>query len=272
MEKYRNADIKPFQFTDLQGSHVITQNQFKPFEFKTLNGEAINTVKVSEEVIRQERTFAAKNNFKIDDIVSNYRGLSRQEQNDLEQRIQEEVKKRLEAAYQEAYQEGLEKGREEGREAAMTEYGQSLQQKVEEFAQIISQVQGQTENILAKNRSEVYEFIKRFTKWIIMKEIDEKVYLENLLEKLILELNARKNLIIKVGKANFPQMPEIIQAVESRLGHLTNTRVEIVPEIQHPGIILECENGLIDGSLEGVFQNIDKIFEQVLPDQANSHE
>jgi hypothetical protein len=41
-------------------------------------------------------------------------------------------------------------------------------------------------------------------------------------------------------------------------------RVEIVPELNHPGIILESENSLIDGSLEGVFQNIDKIFEQVV--------
>jgi flagellar assembly protein FliH len=59
-------------------------------------------------------------------------------------------------------------------------------------------------------------------------------------------------------------MPEVIQTVETRLGQLTNVRVEIVPEINHPGIILESENGLIDGSLEGVFQNIDKIFEQVV--------
>lgn len=272
MEKYRNAEIKPFQFSDLQGTHVVTQNQFKPFEFQNLNGETVNAVNASEEDIRSERAFAAKNNFKIDDIVSKSRGLSRQEQNDLEKRIQEEVQRRLETAYQEAYAEGLEKGLEEGREAAFAEYQNSLEHKADEFTKVIEQVQGQSENILEKHRSEVYEFIKRFTKWIILKEINEKVYLEGLLEKLILELNARKNLIIKVGRANFSQMPEVIKAVEARLGSLSNVRVEIVPEINHPGIILEAENGLIDGSLEGVFQNIDKIFEQVRPDQVSGNE
>ena len=59
-------------------------------------------------------------------------------------------------------------------------------------------------------------------------------------------------------------MPEVVQMVEAKLGQLSNVRIEIVPEISHPGIILESENGLIDGSMEGVFQNIDKIFEQVL--------
>lgn len=264
MEKFRNSEIKPFTFNDLKSTHVVSNGSFQAFEFKTLTGESVNSTKVSEEEIRKERKFASKNNFKIDDIVRDSRGLSRQEQSDLETKIQEEVKRRLEAAYEQAYQEGLERGREEGKEAALAEYHEALGQKVEDFSQVIGQVQGQSDKVLEKNRHEVYEFVKRFTKWIILKEINEKVYLEGLLEKLILELNARKNLIIKVGRANFAQMPEVVKAVEERLGQLQNVRVEIVPEINHPGIILESENGLIDGSLEGVFQNIDKIFEQVI--------
>lgn len=267
MQNFKNTEIKPFQFSDLQSDHVIEQSKFQSFEFKALDGEAVSVKNISEEEIRKERKYAQKNNFKIDEIVRDYRGLSRQEQNDLEQKIQEEVKRRLEAAYQDAYQEGLEKGRLEGKESAESEYHELLGTKVEEFSLLVTQLQQQSDKILEKNRNEIYEFVKRFTKWIVLKEIDEKVYLQSLLEKLILELNARKNLIVKVGKANFSQMPEVIAAVESRLGQLTNVRVEIVPELNHPGIILDSENGLIDGSLEGVFQNIDKVFEQVHPDR-----
>lgn len=264
MDKFRNSEIKPFTFNDLKSSHVVSNGGFKEFEFKTLTGDSVNTVKISDEEIRKERKHEAKNNFKIDDIVRDSRGLARQEQSDIEIKIQEEVKRRLEAAYEQAYHEGLERGREEGKEAALAEFHEALGQKVEDFAQVIGQVQGQSDKILENNKSEVYEFVKRFTKWIILKEINEKTYLEGLLEKLILELNARKNLIVKVGRANFSQMPEVIKAVEERLGQLQNVRVEIVPEVNHPGIILESENGLIDGSLEGVFQNIDKIFESVV--------
>lgn len=264
MEKFRNTEIKPFQFSDLKSSHVVEKNQFKSFEFKTLEGESLTDINVSDEEIRSERTFAQKNNFKIDDIVRDYRGLSRQEQNDLEKRIQEEVNRRLDASFEKAYKEGLEQGRNDGRNSAESDFQSNLAKKIEDLEQVITQVHSQSDKILENNKQEVYEFIKRFTKWIVLKEINEKTYLEGLLEKLILELNARKNLIVKVGKANFSQMPEVIQLVESRLGQLSNIRVEIVPEINHPGIILESENGLIDGSLEGVFQNIDKIFEQVI--------
>jgi flagellar assembly protein FliH len=264
MQKYRNAEIKSFEFSDLKGNHVVTQTQFQSFEFKTLEGESVTSNVASQEEIRSERNFAQKNNFKIDDIVQDYRGLSRQEQTDLEKRIQQEVKRRLDASFEDAYKEGLEKGHAEGKELALSEFHEALGKKVEDFGQVIAQVQGQSGKIIENNKIEVYEFIKRFSKWIILKEVNEKLYLETLLEKLILELNARKNLIIKVGKSSFADMPDVLQIIESRLGQLSNVRIEIVPEINYPGIILESENGLIDGSLEGVFQNIDKIFEQVV--------
>ncbi len=264
MQKFRHSEIKPFEFSDLQGTHVIEKTNFKPFEFGSLNGDAVNSQKISEEEIRSERKFAEKNDFKFDDVVRDYRGLSRQEHSDLEEKIQAEVKKRIENAYQDAYKEGLEKGRVEGRDLIMKEMATQMSAKVESFGAMIDEVQSQSNIILENNKSEAYEFIKRFTKWIILKEIDEKVYLEKLFEKLVLELNAKKNLIVKIGKNNFSDMPEIIKNVESRVGQLSNVRIEIVPEIGHPGIILESENGLIDGSIEGVFQNIDKIFEQVV--------
>jgi len=264
MNKYRSSEIKSFEFNDLKGTHVVTQSEFKSFSFEEINGEPFNREKVTDEGLRTERGFEKKNNFKIDGAVRDSRGLSRQDQSDFDKRVEEVVNQRLKASHDAAYTEGLEKGKEEGKNEAFALYQMELNSKIEEFAQVIIALQSQNEKLVQKNRHEIYEFIKRFTKWIVLKEVNEKLYLESLLEKLILELNSRKNLVIKVGRANFNQMPEVIQAVEARLGQLSNLRVEVVPEIQHPGIILESENSLIDGSIEGVFQNIDKIFEQVV--------
>ncbi len=263
MQKQRD-DIKPFTFTEINSGHVVTGNNFQAFSFKTLTGESVTSKVVSEQDIRSERNFASKNDFKIDDMVKDYRGLSRQEQNDLEKKIQTEVNKRVEAAFQEAYAEGLAKGEEKGRAEAFAAHEEQLAGNVEHFISLINGLQEQSAGYMALHKKEVIEFTKRFTKWIVMKEINEKVYLEQLLEKLILELNSRKNLIIKVGREQFAAMPEVMKTVEARLGQLQNTRIEIVQEIRHPGIILESENGLIDGSIEGVFANIDKIFGQVI--------
>ena len=264
MQKYKESDIKPFQFTEITDAQSGASQSFQAFSFQSIEAEPYNTVRTSQETIRQERDFEKQTDFKIDGVVREYRGLSRQEQDDFEKRIQVEVEKRTKAAYEKAYQEGLNLGREEGKAESLKKLGGNVSEKVDELNEIIIQVKDHSARILEKNQNEIYDFVKRFTKWIVLKEINEKAYLENLLSKLILELNARKNLIIKVGKANFSEMPEVVAAVESKLGQLSNVRIEIVPELNHPGIILESENGLIDGSLEGVFQNIDKIFETVV--------
>lgn len=265
MQKYRDGEIKPFQFNDLKGESVSSKGSgFKPFSFDELSGESVNSQSASEEDIRTERTHERNNNFRIDSTVRDLRGLARQEQSDFEARVEAEVQRRLAAVQEEAYRDGVEQGKAEGKALAHQEYEAQLGAQLDEFSGVLGQLAQQGSAILEQERHHIYEFIKRFTKWIVLKEIDEKVYLEKLLEKLVLELNAKKNLIVKVGKNNFRDMPEIIAAVESRLGQLQNTRIEIVPEIQHPGIILESDNGLIDGSLEGVFGNIDQIFQQVL--------
>jgi flagellar assembly protein FliH len=264
MQKYRESEIKSFEFADLQGTAINNHSDFKSFNFNELNGEVFKKEKISQDTLRKERTYEKKNQFKIDGAVRESRGLSQQEHSDFETRVQHEVEKRLQAAFEDAVKEGLERGREEGKADALAEFQQQLTQKMDDFSETINALNSQFTHLIDHNRHDIYEFVKRFTKWIILKEIDEKTYLTNLLEKLLLELNVRKNLIIKVGRENFSQMPEVVQMVESKLGQLSNVRIEIVPEINHPGIILESENGLIDGSMEGVFQNIDKIFEQVL--------
>jgi flagellar assembly protein FliH len=266
MSKHRQAEIKTFSFSDLNSDHVVSGSKFQAFSFQNLGGVEDKT-KVSDEVVRQERSFEKKNNFRIDEKVRQSRGLAGQEQNDTEKAISAEVERRLAAAFQDAYKEGLEKGRLEGKSESLEQFQEALDEKLNDLSAQLMEVQMQSETLYAKNRKDIYEFIKRFTKWIVMKEINEPVYLEQLLEKLVLELNARKNIIVKVGRDNFAQMPEVIKLVESKLGQLQNIRVEIVPQMVHPGIVLESENALIDGSLEGVFRSIDQIFEQVIPNE-----
>src|SRR5690606_38272934 len=95
-------------------------------------------------------------------------------------------------------------------------------------------------------------------------EIDNKDYITRLLEKLILEINTRSNLVIRVNESSFENITDIIGIVENKLGVLTNVRVEKHLDMDKPGIILESENGIIEGSIEAQFSSLDRIFESVL--------
>ena len=84
MHKYLSSEIKSFEFSDLKGTHVVTQNDFKSFTFNEISGEPFKSDKVTDETVRSERGFEKKNNFKIDGAVRDSRGLSRQDQSDFD--------------------------------------------------------------------------------------------------------------------------------------------------------------------------------------------
>lgn len=84
MQKFTSSDIKPFTFSDLEVVNDSKPTKFEAFSFKTIEGRPFNSERPSDETIRQERSFEKKNEFKMDDTVRQFRGLTTQEQNDLE--------------------------------------------------------------------------------------------------------------------------------------------------------------------------------------------
>jgi flagellar assembly protein FliH len=100
---------------------------------------------------------------------------------------------------------------------------------------------------------------------VALKEIDEdNKYLTRLLEKLILELNEKKNLLIRISAKNFDKMDGILDEIQNKLGALSNVRVEIDHDMQDDGgIILESEKGIIDGSYQAQFEMFSRVFETV---------
>ncbi|MCK6596009.1 MAG: flagellar assembly protein FliH, partial [Bacteriovoracaceae bacterium] len=107
--------------------------------------------------------------------------------------------------------------------------------------------------------------IKNLTKWITLKELDnDGKYLERLMEKLLLEIQTRSNLLIQVNMNDFQKMPEVLEVVQARLGEIKNVRIEIDPAIETRGLIVESDNGIINATLEEQFKGLDKLFEQVL--------
>jgi len=224
MQKFNNSDIKPFQFSDLQSDHIVENSNFEHFQYKEINGTPFNREIPSDQTIRSERRFESQNDFKIDGKVRESRGLANQEHSDFEKRVEEEVQKRIQQIRQDALAEGLNKGMLQGVEKSQAEFNQSVAGKIDDLHEVVSQVSLKSSDLVLANKNEIYEFIKRFTKWIVLKEVSHPEYLEQLLEKMILELNQKRNLIVKIGKANFSTMPEVIKAVESKLGELPNVR------------------------------------------------
>lgn len=256
-----NTEVQNYSFASFQDKVLKNPGQVSAFELKSFEN---TRTKIDPSTIRSEREYAAKNSFEIDKIVRDYRGLSGQEQQDLENRIRFEVEERLKIVREEAYQEGLEKGRGQGEKEAFDSALTVHQTQIDDVALVLEHVKKQCDEMLLEHKHSIYEFSKRMLKWLVLKETKEDQYIDRLLEKLILEMNQRHNLIIRVNQDAFKLMPQVLTKIQEKLGELSNVRVEMDHEIKDYGIILETENGLIHGTTEALFEAIDKMYESVV--------
>jgi len=259
--KSNQYNIEEFKFGQLVPTEGASSGQVKKFELRSLAEAANFKQSISDEVIRTERAMESLAGFAISPEIRELRGLKKQEEVDRARVISEEVERRVAAIQEKAYADGYAKGEEEGKELAYTESFAKYDDIVQRFAADIETLNEQVRDIYNKSKEEAYLMVKNLTKWIILKEVDEKYYLVRLLEKLIHEINTKSNLVVRVNEQSFGYMPEVVKIVERDLGKLTNVRVEVDLDQNYNGIILESENTIVDGSLETQFKSIDKIFE-----------
>jgi flagellar assembly protein FliH len=259
------GEVTEYQFHSFseveEGSESV-----KLFEFKPLLSAA-QTVEKSEfqRIIKNERENAKSSQFKVNPIVEKFRGLRDQEDREYEDRVEEEVKRRVQEIQDEAFKNGFDEGVNQGREEVFIQMRNSVDQKLENFSQMVTAVLSTQEEILAKQKTEMYHLLRNLSKWIVLRELqDDGKYIERLLEKLLLEMQVRHNLLIQVNPEDFSNMPEILEHVQGRLGEMKNVRIEIDSSVTTRGIIVESENGIINATMEEQFKSLDKLFEDVL--------
>lgn len=260
--KMKDEDIVDYQFLDLKG--VPLNKATTNYEFLDINSVSPAQEKQHQETIRDERAHASRTNFKVAPIVKEHRGMIKQEENERENQIQNEVSRRLLLIEEDAYERGFQRGQEDGREEVFRETQAATDEKLELLNGMIKEVLSAKAEMLKEERVQVYETVKTLSKWIVLRELKEDgTYIERLLEKLILEMQTKSNLLIHVNQSAFESMPEVLEQVQKRIGELTNVRVEVDHNQDLPGMVLQSENGILNGRLGVQFKNLDKLFSNV---------
>jgi len=256
--------VSDYEFQPLMSSSGNNDGSISSFDFKPLKEGQVMDIQKHENVIQIERENADKSNFKISPVVREHRGINRQEELERQRLIQEEVERQLVKVQETAYQEGLEKGMHDGREEVFNQLRSEVDTKVERLQDMINEVLKTQADLLQNEKMAVYRTVKNLTKWIILRELkDDGDYVLRLLEKLISELQVKSNILIQLDPKSFSDMPEVLEMIQERMGALEKVRVECDYDIEGPGIVIESENGIINGSLKEQFQSLAKLFKNV---------
>lgn len=261
------SDVEEYTFQNFSEEEA-NGGKVSLFEFKPLlsGAQAVNKSEF-QKVIREERAHAKNTQFKVNPIVEKFRGLKDQEEEEYQAAVEKEVAKRIAEIQDAAFKSGFDEGVNQGREEIFSEMRSVVDQKLDNFSQMVTEVLKTQDEIINVQKREIYLLLRNLTKWIIIRELkDDGKYIERLLEKLLLEIQARHNLLIQVNSNDFSDMPEILNHVQSRLGELKNVRVEIDSAISSSGMIVESDNGIINATMEEQFKSLDKLFEDVLVD------
>lgn len=246
--------IKEFKFQKFEDVSN-DDNVIKEFAFKKLNAADIEQTKLGHELELVE-----KSSFKVMEEVKNYRGHTAIEKERFEKKVISEVDIRLSEIEKKAQQEGYQVGLEQGREEAKKEFADAYQAKIDELGKILSEIKNQSNEIIQDNLTDWHRLIKNSVKWILLKETKNSDYIESLLGRLIHEINEKDHLLVKIDEETNQYIEKAVAAAESELGKLSNLRIEIDHELKHPSIIVEGQNGIIDGSLEAQFACLDNVF------------
>lgn len=257
--KSKNSQVETYKFGEINPTGK-SDDSVRDFSFKALDRGKSFSAGVDQVRIRKERELEASSGFAISPVVKQYRGLVQQAETDYEKKVATEVAKRLELVQKKAYEEGFTKGQEDGFKDANESAKEEIEAKIQELSDMIENLNGSISEIYNNSKNDAYLMVKNLTKWIILKEVDEKYYLTRLLEKLIYEINTKSNLTLRVNEQALGYIPEVIKIVERKIGKLTNVRVEVDHDQNENGIILESENTIVDGSLDTQFKAIDRIF------------
>lgn len=262
MDKSSQFTVEEYQFKNLKGAPVNAgASEYKFVDILKA------TPRESEEhgkIIKSERQHAERSSFKVSPIVREHRGMIAQEESEREAHIQNEVDRRVMLIEEDAYKKGFEKGQTDGREEVFRETQSATDEKLNTLNEMIVEVLKSKSEMLKAERTQTYETIKTLTKWIVLRELkDDGDYINRLLERLILEMQTKANLLMHVNSSSFESMPEVLERIQSRIGELTNVRVEIDLKTDLPGLVLQSQNGILDGRLGVQFQKLDKLFANV---------
>lgn len=259
-------DVQEYAFHSFDNleADLLGKQTVDPYELKSFEDLKEETQTDFQKVIKIERTFAKEKSFEISPVVRHHRGINSQEEAEEEQRIEEEVARRVELLKNEAIEVGRKQGFDEGREQVFNETRNLVEEKMTHLSTMINEVLANKAEIMEQQKLEIFSMVKSLTKWVTLKELEgDGKYLERLLNKLIVEIQSKENLLVQVNKNDFEAMEDVLEVVSKQLGGLENIRLEIDFDIAQNGIVVESENGIINGTLETQMACIDKLFETV---------
>ena len=207
---------------------------------------------------------ADKGEFKTASFVKSCLNFKKQRLQDNETKLDKKVQSKVREVHDTAFKEGYEEGIREGKKEVYANIKQYSGEEMERLKALVDEVVDSREEILKQQERDICHLVKYLAKWIVLRELKEDDdYIKRLVQKLLGEISMGQKFLVKIGRQQFENAPELLDMIKGHMEGSTNVRVEVSDEIHDKGVIVDSENVIIKATLKEQFEVLDQVFESV---------
>ena len=171
---------------------------------------------------------------------------------------QEELNLMEKEYFEKAYNKGHEEGVKEGHALVQRKF----QDELEKLSFFLEEAQNLKVSLLEENKEQICHLIKALTKWTLFKELEkDEDYVPRALKEMIKHFEENKKLTLRINSSRFEKYPDLVSKIKEKISSLKEVEIEINPNLQGEGLIVESQGQIIDGSVEEQFKKIDQIID-----------
>jgi flagellar assembly protein FliH len=166
--------------------------------------------------------------------------------------------------------EAADKGRIEGETKAKDRQAEVERAQAEQLAKALSGIKNQAKAVWRAQRRDIVALIRLAVEKTLAVEIEERraEILENLLDQSLDLLDTRRRLTIKTRPEDAALIEKLLKEAKDRHPDLSGWRLKPSPELAPGGLVVECDEGMVDNAIASRFAEVEAIFAHlVVPDK-----
>lgn len=195
--------------------------------------------------------------FRLDSIVVDQLGIDQREREEQEARIRKELERRWEKTAEQAEVAGYTRGLEEGKAEAYKAELPRIRERIEKLDHLLHTFDTYREKIFTANEAFLMDLIAEVAGMIVLKEVSvDKDYVRRLVTTLLHQLGTKEDIKIHVSEADLANVETLRQALDKEFGKLSNTTIDVSPDIPAGGCKIETRFGVVDASVAAQIENL----------------
>ena len=195
--------------------------------------------------------------FSLSSTVRGPLAIEEEERRIIDQRVQAGVEALSEQVRKQAFEEGYQAGEEKGQEDARAQFHEEAQASLSRLNALLDSMESSRTEIFKANERFVVELVFKVARMVLLRDLKaDKDYVSRLCQQLIERVGARENIRVRVNPEDVEIIAKLKGDLESTFGALQSLNIEVSPQVEGGGCLVETQWNAIDASVETQLRNI----------------